>query len=135
MKKIKFLCLIVTVFAISYAVAQTPSLSYAQLKVNLTESLAGKSGSTDSCRMVFANKAQITCEKGDPNGGAKVSVRPGSQLDSLTQQLAEENMSEMSEQARISAENSISEFIEKNLAQIQVGTDTLNVVKSGKTSF
>ena len=136
MKKIYSLCLIVTVFLIPYAIAQTHSSGYGQLGVHLNKSLPDKSRSTDSCQTVLdPKKGEITSEKSVPNQESNISVRPDSKLDSLVLQMLQQTISEMSEQARISAENSIREFIKNNSAQSVGIPNALIAPKSGKASF
>lgn len=136
MKRIFSLCLVGTMFLISYAVAETPALSRAQSGRGANSSPTLMPGSTDSGQMVVASdKALMTHEKGVTDKEAKTSVQPDSQLDSLTMQMVEETTAEMSKQAKASAEKSIREFIEKNSTRSYGSADTLNAVRPGKTTF
>ncbi len=120
----------------SYGMAQTQPLPYVKTGAYPSISAAEYSGSTRLSGMAFADdKTRTNSDKAEAAKGQNLSVRTDAQLDSLTQQMVEESVSEMIRQAKISAESSIHEFVEKNLAQLQLSADSLHALKAAKTAF
>ncbi|HUI28726.1 MAG TPA: hypothetical protein VLX91_00815 [Candidatus Acidoferrales bacterium] len=124
MKRIYLLFLIFSVLLVQQGKAQTASL--------------GKSKSSEPCRMAsVSQKGKIIPEKPvtDQKSNAPVKSESGSQLDSLTEQMTEAAIKELSRQGRISLEAATRKFIEDNLVQDRDITDTLSAEKHNTATF